>query len=389
VRCVNDDYLLPGLEFDEKGMCAFCQCYESATTAKGPSGPQNYITEEELRERARTNTGSRFDAMVLCTGGKDSTYLLWLLSKKLGLRVLAAAWNMPYTNDTCRENLQQAVQLLPSVELVERTLPWGMVQRAMREQYAETGLPCLCAFVAPALFFPLAVEERIPLILHGVDEVQMAVMSHVLGGGKGKDTSAPQNSQREQTLDYLGSLARPQKPFTQHGIMADYLNMQHGAAHRLQPIFARLGAVLDKAREDPSLPVPELRRLRTSVAYGSWRELEEVIRKEVGWRMPPGHKGLLHTSCRIEQVKDFSQLHRFRNMRSTFFPQSIVEVSAGVFFGMLTRDEALVELEGLGYHGEPAPLAPLLEDLGYAAGSIEPGSEMAFSLRDCSGCCGH
>jgi tRNA A37 threonylcarbamoyladenosine dehydratase len=58
--------------------------------------------------------------MVLCTGGKDSTYLLWLLAKKLGLRVLAAAWNMPYTNDTCRNNLRRSIQQLPSVELIER-----------------------------------------------------------------------------------------------------------------------------------------------------------------------------------------------------------------------------------------------------------------------------
>jgi hypothetical protein len=386
VRCVNDDHLLPGLEFDESGVCAFCQCYEASTTAKNVSGPQNFISEEELLERARTNTGSRFDAMVLCTGGKDSTYLLWLLSKKLGLRVLAAAWNMPYTNDTCRENLQQAVRLLPSVELVERTLPWETVRRAMREQHLETGLPCLCPFIAPALLFPIAVEERIPLILNGVDEVQLAVVNHVLNTGTtGSKAANPEpKSMRDQTLDYLASLVHAPAPPTRHAIMSDYMLFQHGARRRIPGVYARVGELLEAARSNPALPIPELRRLKTSACYGSWRELEQIITREAGWRMPPGHKGLLHTSCRIEQVKDHCQLMRFRNMRCTFFPQSIVEISAGVFFGMLTRDEALAELDCLGYSGEPAPLAPMLDDLGITEKDLNSNLELRSSLRDCS-----
>ena len=47
----------------------------------------------------------------------------------------------------------------------------------------------------------------------------------------------------------------------------------------------------------------------------------EVMRKEMDGKMPPGHKRLPHTRCRIEKVKDYCQCMRFRTMRSTAFPQ--------------------------------------------------------------------
>jgi len=91
--------------------------------------------------------------------GKDSTFLLWYLAKKLGLRVLAASWNMPYTNDTCHGNIRRALELLPDVELVERTLPVNAARDAMRAQFDHVGMPCLCPTVAHALFFPLAATD--------------------------------------------------------------------------------------------------------------------------------------------------------------------------------------------------------------------------------------
>ena len=390
VRCINDDHLIPGLEFDENGLCAFCQCYERAEKAGASAGPQNFITEEELLAAARNNTQSSFDVMVLCTGGKDSTYLLWFLAKKLGLRVLAAAWNMPYTNDTCRENLRRAVRMLPSVELIERTLPRDTMRQAMREQFAAVGVPCLCPTVAHVLFFPVAVEERIPFIMQGVEEVQLAVFSYVMSELKPprKDAKAPSLTQREMTLNFFDMVAHAPKPVSPHAMTAEFLNYQHSVRERLAPLYRQLDQTLDAARRDPNLTVPELRRLKTNKTYGTWKEVSELIKKEMAWEMPPGHKGLLHTSCRIEPVKDYCQFMRFRNMRSVFFPQSIVEVSAGVYFGLITREEGLAELEHLGYHGEPEPLAPLLGDLGLLEQDPIEHGEMCFSLCDSRNCAG-
>jgi len=387
-KCVADNHLLPGLEFDERGVCAFCQCYERAEESGVSAGPGNEVTEAELLEIAKNNKDSRFDVMVLCTGGKDSTYLLWYLAMKLGLRVLAASWNMPYTNDTCKENIKRALKLLPNVELVERTLPWNDVRDAMREQFGNVGVPCLCPTVAHVLFYPLAVEERIPFVMHGVEEVQLAVMNYVMSelkSGNG-DAKPEPPSLRQQTMGFLNMVARSPEPFQPFAMTSDFVRYQRSIRQMLDPIYAPLDRVLDRAQSDESMFLPQLRRLKTNDSYGSWGEVADLMKQEMNWQMPPGQKGLLHTSCRIEKVKDYCQYMRFLNMRTTFFPQSIVEVSAGVYFGLISREEALIEVEELGYHREPDVMIPLLEDLQISDDDRNTHGETVYSLCDCTGC---
>ena len=388
-RCVADDHLLPGLEFDARGVCAFCQCYELAEQEGGSAGPRNTVDDAALLSIAAANRDSRFDVMVLCTGGKDSTYLLWYLAKKLGLRVLAASWNMPYTNDTCRRNIRRSLELLPDVELVERTLPINVIREAMRSQFGQVGMPCLCPTVAHVLFFPLAAQERIPVVMQGVEEVQLAVMSYVmrnLQGGNGKVPPAPP-SIREQTLQFLGMTASPPEPANPFSLTAEFIRYQSSIRKVLDPIYRPLDRFLARAKQNASAFVPQFLRLKTNALYGSWRAATDLMHKEMDWKMPPGQKSLLHTSCRLEKVKDYCQNMRFRNMRTTAFPQSIVEVSAGVYFGLLSREEALREVEALGYHHEPEVMAELLGDLRISEEDRHSHGETTYSLCDCAPGC--
>lgn len=388
VSCVADDHLLPGLEFDSRGVCAFCQCYEQAEQEGGSAGPRNQAGDADLLAIAAGNKDSRFDVMVLCTGGKDSTYLLWYLAKQLGLRVLAASWNMPYTNETCRGNVRRALEILPNVELVERTLPRNEVRAAMRAQFGNVGLPCLCPVVAHALFFPLAAAERIPLVMQGVEEVQLAVMNHVMSRLKsGKGPAGPAPSPREQTLSFLEMAAHASEPADPFARDAEYVRYQRSIRALLDPVYRPLDRLLERAKRDESVFLPQLRRLRTNELYGSWSQVAELMKKEMDWKMPPGQKGLLHTSCRIEKVKDYCQYMRFKNMRSTFFPQSIVEVSAGVYFGLTSREEGLQEVQELGYHREPEALAGLLQDLDIGDADRSVHGETVYSLCDCGAGC--
>jgi hypothetical protein len=113
----------------------------------------------------------------------------------------------------------------------------------------------------------------------------------------------------------------------------------------------------------PPEKLPLTKRLKSEEVYGTWGEVREIIAKELDWQMPPGQKGLLHTSCDIETVKDYSQFRRFVEMRTMEMPQSAVELSAAVHFGQITRSEALTELSERGYWAQPHELKPLLDRL--------------------------
>lgn len=368
VKCVNDDYIIPGLEFDERGVCAFCQCYEHSRGLNALAA--NAVGEQDLAGTAGRGTASRFDAMVLFTGGKDSSFLLWFLAKKLGLRVLAAFWNMPYTNESARDNIRRAMKRLPNVEFVERTLPWDTVKSAMCGQFRRVGMPCLCPTVAFALFYPMAVQEKIPLILTGIEEVQLAIMEYVFNeGAKAPNAKPPQP--RQQTLAFLKYRALPapvRPPFAYDVELANY---HASIKEQLAPIYGPLLAILREADENPAMAIPLIKRLKTNESYGNWQDLVALLQRELDWRMPDGQENMLHTSCRIEQVKDYTQFMRFRNMRTAFFPQSIVELSASVYFGLLPREQAFRHLADLGYGKPPDVLCALLADLGITARDID------------------
>lgn len=351
IRCVNNDYILPGLEFDQNGVCAFCQCYEKVED----SGPLHggTITDSELLASAANRQG-RFDAMVLYTGGKDSSFLLWYLSKKLGLNILACTWNMPFTNDSSRRNIQAARERLPNVEFVERTVRWTDIQRVSKNLFDATGLPCICPILATVLFYPYAVFENIPFVLDGVEAAQTIILSKVMG--LPAKTGAAAFSDGELSLRQIRRFISP--------------NLDSGDPwdHFLGRVRDELGLIYDPLamalkQVDPAHP-PLVKRLQTEKIYGKWTDVRNIIERELGWRMPEGQEGLLHTSCEIETVKDWSQFRRFIDMQTTQMPQSIIEISAAVNFGQITRDEGLMELSERGYYVQPKALAPLMKKLG-------------------------
>jgi hypothetical protein len=358
-RCVTNDYIIPGLEFNDEGVCALCQCYEQAQTPSRSAFAT--VTEDDLL-KVKDNPESRFDVMVLYTGGKDSSYMLWLLARKLGLRVLAAFWNMPYCSDAAYQNIERAKRRMTEVEFVEWTLPLGKVHEAMRAKWRTHGWPCLCPTAAFPMLYPLAAHLRIPYVFLGLEDVQAAVLDYV-AAPPGQSADSPPTL-REQTLAFLAARALPReqiRPVHWRDEMSNY----HAAVNEAMPdLFDDLAGLVQRARQDESVFMPLIARLKTNEAYGSWEDARRIIEEEMDWQAPADQNNLLHTSCVLEPVKDYLQFQRFRAMRTVFMPQSIVETGAAVFFGLTSREEGLAAVQELGYWQPPPVLDRLVRDLG-------------------------
>ncbi len=359
-RCINNDLILPGLEFDDEGLCAFCQAYQKADNTA--SVLTNAISEADLAQKALHNTASRFDVMVLFTGGKDSTFLVWHLAKNLKLRVLAASWNMPYTHSTARDNMRRTLSAIPGVEFVEWTVSQSLIQQAMRDQQGNMGCPCLCPTVAFGLFYPLAVSERIPYLLFGMEDVQSAVMDYVFKPPQSPAAGAPPD-ERTQTLNFLKFRAFPRKHLSPVYWQWELGNYHNSIQQILPSVFEQVRSIITQAEVNSEMTIPLIKRLATRESYGTWKNVIELLHNEIGWEMTPGQKNLLHTSCMIEQAKDYLQYQRYLKMETVFFPQAIVEISAAVFWGLLTREEALDQATELGFPDRPQIMNLLASDL--------------------------
>lgn len=94
-----------------------------------------------------------------------------------------------------------------------------------------------------------------------------------------------------------------------------------------------------------------------------WKNVKEIIIKECGWVAPEDSGKGLHTSCKIEKCKEFSQFSRFYNMRSTMIPFSAIEISLASRDKNVTREQAVYEIENtLGFSLEELPECDIMKE---------------------------
>ena len=103
--CAANDFMIPGLEFDAEGRCPVCQC------RKETEGLRSLVPVMNDFPHAKN---SRFDVAVFYTGGKDSTYLLYYLSKVKGLRVLALTWEIPFMSKSAFLSIEGLLTCVPA-----------------------------------------------------------------------------------------------------------------------------------------------------------------------------------------------------------------------------------------------------------------------------------
>ena len=84
-RCILPN-TYPGIEFDSAGVCNVCHHYERKWAQRDYKKWEKQM--EEIFDRHRRRHGP-YDCVVPISGGKDSTYVLYLCKRRYGLRPLA------------------------------------------------------------------------------------------------------------------------------------------------------------------------------------------------------------------------------------------------------------------------------------------------------------
>jgi len=114
-RCIADS-TIPGISFDEKGECSLCDFHDKLSDLY----PENDVALKKLEERIsnikRQGANKKYDCIIGISGGRDSSYLLYLAVKKWGLRPLAVHFNDGFDNPIAGENMLNAAKIL-GVEL--------------------------------------------------------------------------------------------------------------------------------------------------------------------------------------------------------------------------------------------------------------------------------
>ena len=357
-KCVANDFIIPGLEFNDDGLCPMCQGKEQNKKLKATL---------PIKMDFKRNDKSRFDVAIFYTGGKDSTYLLYYFANVLKLRVLALTWEIPFMSDNARKSIENAKRLMPNVEFVNRFIAPEQLNLLYKKLLFLQNNVCACPTLAYLLFFPTLATEKINYLILGNEPVQMTALYYnnmapkiAYNFSKNPFLLSMINVGRVLTLkkpvksgQFALTMMIRQLLFGQNILMklSNYQNQlmtnictAMDEIPNLKNSLKSIYRYSNRRAKMPSLVHFDLNSAFEDGVY-DWKKTIDTITEKTGWVAPSIENKALHTSCCVEVAKDHSQFIRFYNMETKVIPFSAIEIALASSTGALSRQLALDELK--------------------------------------------
>lgn len=278
-RCIMPE-TQQSIVFDEEGVCNACRQSELKQRIDWEAREKELI---ELIEQYRGRYS--YDCIVPFSGGKDSTFTLYTLVKKYGLKPLVVSFDHGFLRPRILENRIKTVKKL-GVDILTFRPNWKVVKKLMLESLKRKGDFCWhCHTGVFAYPMQIAVKFNIPLIFWGEPSAEYTSYYSY-------DQPEEVDEERFNKLVNLG-------------IPAD-------------DMFKLLkGSVTERDLEP--FRYPSLKDLRAinyrSVCLGSYipwdaRRQAEIIRKEIGWQWDivegiPESYGYPKIECMLYGMRDY------------------------------------------------------------------------------------
>lgn len=106
-RCILPN-TLQGIHYDEEGVCNYCRSFERDFANWEQIAERKKSEFEALLEHAR-KLNRPYDCMVPLSGGKDSTFALYLASKVYNLKCLAVTYDNGFLTQPAKNNIASAL----------------------------------------------------------------------------------------------------------------------------------------------------------------------------------------------------------------------------------------------------------------------------------------
>ena len=124
--------LTKNVEFDDNNICEICNKKGKYNVAKKDLSIREKELHNYIRKIKELGKEQFYDCLVGVSGGRDSSYLLYLLVKKYNLRCLAAYYRTPFTPNEIESNVRKMVEKL-DVPIEEIKISTEFHQKIARE----------------------------------------------------------------------------------------------------------------------------------------------------------------------------------------------------------------------------------------------------------------
>jgi len=296
---------MPGTTFDESGVCNLCRAYETYAE----KAEAYFKTPDELKlivAEMKANRAGDYDCIVMLSGGKDSTYMLYQLCA-LGLKPLAFTLENGFISTEAKDNIDRVVKALGVDHVYAATPHMNAIFVDSLQRFANVCNGCFKTLYTLAT--NLAQEKKIGYVVTGLSRGQFFETRLTADVFQRDDFHADK-------LDALILEARKAYHHRQDAV-ASYLDVD---VFRDEGIFSQI-QFIDFYRYW-SVPLAEM---------------HDFLRTRTPWRRPSDTGR--STNCLINDLGIY--VHK----KQRGFHNYSLPYSWDVRLGQKTRDEAMAELD--------------------------------------------
>mgnify|MGYP001585030535 CR=1 FL=1 len=319
--------------FDSDGVCNICR---NSEYKKEKIDWDARKKELDVLVEKRRGLGE-YDCVVPFSGGKDSTFTLWYIVKKLGLRPLVVSFDHGFYRPKTLENNERTMRKL-GVDFIKFRSDWKLVRKLMLESLKRKGDFDWHAHVGTFAYpMQIAVKYEIPLVFWGEPSAEYSAYYSF-------DTIEEVDERRHHRINDLGIAAEDMLGFVGgNTAMRDFAPYIYPPANSLRALNMR------------------------SVCLGSFITWDvksnfEIINRELGWQgdrvegVPPEYP-YEKIEYQLQGPRDYIKFIKRGYSRTTHL------TSIDIRNGRMSREEAIKLIEK--HEGKrPQSLPYLLKILG-------------------------
>lgn len=128
--CASDTSI-NSLSLDQNQVCQFCHIHNEMEK-EYPLNEQSFENLTKISEKIKKDgVGKKYDCVVGVSGGKDSSYLLYFVKKKLNLNPLAVHYDNGFDSETSVSNILRVCEQL-NVDLETKVADWNKFKSITR-----------------------------------------------------------------------------------------------------------------------------------------------------------------------------------------------------------------------------------------------------------------
>lgn len=308
-RCVMPESK-PDVFLNEDGICNICIEYDN----KEKNVTEQKLLESDLIKILDKYKGKKkYDCMVMCSGGKDSTSALYFMKKRYNLNILAFMFDHGFETDEAIDNVRNAVGILDIDFILYKSSYMKPMFSKMLSTDSKATICHICSIWYMDLAFDVAARYDIPLI--------------VAGWTKGQSKKQKANTKFDKNC------------------VNEFLLMSEATEHFIDNQLKDMPQYKTFPKSMEDVIKRSNKKHKALVISPHWflpyeaEEYVQIIKKELNWRAPKHSYPAGSTNCKLNFLSVQQSLKHYGYTHYT------VECSKLIRKGIITREEAIEQLK--------------------------------------------